>query len=63
MVLEFIGVVKHSLYHYPIVRIQSKEFIRRGYSYGLVSVYEGVPEMMSFAWVDQYIRYSIDRRV
>ena len=46
-----------------MVHIQRKEFTRRGNFYGLVSMDEGVPEMVEFSWVDCYKRYFVVTRI
>ena len=51
--LGFIGVVKQTLRQYPMGHLQRKEFNCRGDCYSLVSVDEGVTEMVTFAWVDR----------
>ena len=48
MGIVFIDVVKKVSCQYSLPHLQRKEFTLRGDCYGLVSVDEGVPEMMSF---------------
>ena len=59
MGLGFICVAKQASCQYPISHLKRREFTHMGYCHFLVLVDEGAPDMISFAWVDQYSRYFI----
>ena len=63
MVLGLIGVLKKASSKYTMEHLKSKEFTRRGDCYVLVLVGEGVPAMMTFAWVYQDRLCLITRKV
>ena len=48
MVLGLIVVLKQASCQYPMAHLQRKEFTRSVSCYGLMSVDEGVPEMLAF---------------